>query len=342
MHTIYTPSDDEIIQQPELDDFPLTQRYSLAVRGFYIIYAYPLLTRFPRAFPRLLGFAFNWGLIGALSLQVYIYYTTFKKDRAVFKALVYGTFLLDWVQTISATYDASQWFAFDWGQPDQLDLLHTSFLNVPLLTSLIGAIVQIFFGWRIWTISKSTAIFGSIILMALLQLAAAAVDAHYLMIAPRESYSSAALSKSVGIRLGTSAVVDILIAACMTFYLLKNRSEFAFHTNTVITKLIRITVETGIITATAAIAELVFFLSMHNNSLHQLSGVNLAKLYTNSLMMLFNNRAELQRDWDSVEATEVRLERTNVSARTQVDVESSAISVAVFQTTTVKSDYPGS
>ncbi|KAK7032641.1 hypothetical protein VNI00_012906 [Paramarasmius palmivorus] len=81
---------------------------------------------------------------------------------------------------------------------------------------------------------------------------------------------------------------------------------------------------------------------MRNNSLHRLSGVNLANLYTNSLMMLFNHRAELQRDWDEAEAIEVRLERTNVSARTQVVIESSAISVAVFQTTTVKSDYPGS
>ncbi|KAI3614954.1 hypothetical protein WG66_016821 [Moniliophthora roreri] len=289
------------------------------------------------AFPRLLGFAFNWGLIGALSVQVYLYYTAFKKDRIVFKTLVYGLFLLDWVQTISATYDASQWFVFGWGEPEKLDLLYTSFLNVPLLTSTIGAIVQIFFGWRIWTLSKSMPVFACIILMALLQLAGAAVDAQYLFLAPRESNGSPGLSKAVGVRLGTSAAVDIVIAICMTFHLLRNRSEFAFHTNTVITKLVRLTVETGIITATAAIAELVFFLSMHNNSLHQLSGVNLAKLYTNSLMMLFNNRAKLQSDWDSAGITEVRLEH---SRRMSVDVESSGISITVLQNTTVKSDYP--
>ncbi|KAK7018702.1 hypothetical protein VNI00_018295, partial [Paramarasmius palmivorus] len=139
------------------------------------------------ALPRLLAFAFNWGLIGALSVQVYIYYTTFRSDSNVFKVLVYTVFALDWAQTISATYDATQWFAVGWGDTNALDLLHSEFLNVPLLTSLIGAIVQIFFGWRIWTLSKSKAVFAFIIFMALLQLAGAAAVAHYLILEPRET-----------------------------------------------------------------------------------------------------------------------------------------------------------
>ncbi|KAK7032516.1 hypothetical protein VNI00_013085 [Paramarasmius palmivorus] len=282
------------------------------------------------ALPRLLAFAFNWGLIGALSVQVYVYYTTFRSDRNVFKVLVYTVFVLDWAQTISATYDATQWFAVGWGDPDALDLLHSEFLNVPLLTSVIGAIVQIFFGWRIWTLSKSKAVFAFIIFMALLQLAGAAAVAHYLILEPRESNDIPGLPKAVGVRLGTSAAVDVVIAACMTFYLLRNRSEFAFHTNTVITKLVRLTVETGVITATAALVDLVFFLSIHNNALHQISGVNLAKLYTNSLMMLFNNRASLQRSFgSSVEDSEIRLENVNRRA----DLETSGGSVSVFHAT---------
>ncbi|ESK86289.1 hypothetical protein Moror_16590 [Moniliophthora roreri MCA 2997] len=292
------------------------------------------------AFPRLLGFAFNWGLIGALSVQVYVYYMTFRNDRLFFKALVYTVFLLDWAQTISATYDASQWFAFGWGDLEALDNLYSEFLNVPILTSIIGAIVQIFFGWRIWTLSKSKAVFAFIITMALLQLAGAAAVGHYLIIKPRETNDIPGLPKAVGVRLGTSAAVDIVIASCMTFYLLRNRSEFAFQTNAVITKLVRLTVETGVITAAAAIVDLIFFLSMHNNALHQISGVNLAKLYTNSLMMLFNNRSKLQNDFgSSVEDTEIRLESTGRGGRR--GLESNGTDATVFHATTVKSDYSG-
>ena len=57
---------------------------------------------------------------------------------------------------------------------------------------------------------------------------------------------------------------------------------------------VRLTVETGTITAAAAILDLVFFLSLHHNALHQLSGVTLSKLYTNSLLMLFNNRIQIR------------------------------------------------
>ena len=51
----------------------------------------------------------------------------------------------------------------------------------------------------------------------------------------------------------------------------------------------RLTIETGTLTAIAAIVDLVFFLRAHN-ALHQVSGVILAKLYSNTLLVIFNNR----------------------------------------------------
>jgi hypothetical protein len=52
---------------------------------------------------------------------------------------------------------------------------------------------------------------------------------------------------------------------------------------------IRLTVETGTLTAVAATIDLIFFLTVHNG-LHQVSGVILGKLYTNTLLVIFNNR----------------------------------------------------
>jgi hypothetical protein len=52
---------------------------------------------------------------------------------------------------------------------------------------------------------------------------------------------------------------------------------------------IRLTVETGTVTAVAATIDLIFFLTVHNG-LHQVSGVILGKLYTNTLLVIFNNR----------------------------------------------------
>ncbi|THU80176.1 hypothetical protein K435DRAFT_764819 [Dendrothele bispora CBS 962.96] len=270
--------------------------------------------------PRLLGFAWNWGLMGALTVQVYIYHISFPGDRVIFKALVYILYLLEWAQTFSATYDAVHWFGYGWGNNDTLDQIYTEFLNIPIFTSTIGAAVQIFFGWRIFTLSRSKVLFGFIILMALIQLAGAAVTGYYICIVPTESNDIPGLPRSVGVRLGTSAAVDIVIAGCMTYFLLKNRSEFSIQTNAVITKLVRLTIETGTITATAAIIDLVFFLSIHDNTMHQISGVTLSKLYTNSLLMLFNNR--MKRGMTLSSTVESSRRTTNGWSNQSPDVES--------------------
>lgn len=63
------------------------------------------------------------------------------------------------------------------------------------------------------------------------------------------------------------------------------------QTDSVITKLIRMTVETGMLTTTAAITELILFLVYQHNNLHMIPALALAKLYTNTLLATFNSRS---------------------------------------------------
>jgi hypothetical protein len=51
--------------------------------------------------------------------------------------------MLDWAQTCSATYDGFQWFVHGWGDIPALFGVFTNFLNVPILSSTIGFIVQV-------------------------------------------------------------------------------------------------------------------------------------------------------------------------------------------------------
>ncbi|KAI3616619.1 hypothetical protein WG66_011609 [Moniliophthora roreri] len=147
-------------------------------------------------------------------MLVYAYHIVFRGDRLVFKLLVYVLFVLDWIQTISATYDACQWFAFRWGDPKGLDQLYTEWLNVPILTSIIGGIVQTFFGWKIWAFSRSKFLFIVIVVMAGVQLAAAAMVARIVIASPDESANHKNnLAIAVAVRLVTSATADIIITS---------------------------------------------------------------------------------------------------------------------------------
>ncbi|KAJ7190448.1 hypothetical protein GGX14DRAFT_483128 [Mycena pura] len=229
--------------------------------------------------PRLLGLLFNWGLLGVLTTQVYIYNVNFPKDKRVSKAIVYIVYVLDWAQTCSATYDAFQWFVYGWGDIPTLYGVFTDFLNVPILSSIIGSIVQIFFGWRIWVISQSRITFAVVVLLSGLQLGASGVAGYHLYQDASEVTRSAGLVRAVGIRLGASFMVDAVIAISMTYFLVRSRGEAMGRMNGVLTRLIRLTVETGTITAIAAIMDLLFFLIAHN-ALHQVTAI----------LVLFNNR----------------------------------------------------
>ncbi|KAJ3820488.1 hypothetical protein F5880DRAFT_1487903 [Lentinula raphanica] len=242
-----------------------------------------------RAGPRLIGIFFNWSLLGVLTTQVYIYYLNFPKESRWSKMLVYTVYLLDWAQTCSATYDAFHWFVDGWGNIDALYDLYSTFLNVPIFSSIIAAIVQTYFGWRLWKLTQSKFMLIFIAVLALLQLGGGIAVGIFLFQDSSEVARSRGLVTSVGVRLAGSAFADTVIAISMTYFLIRSKSQAVGHMNNVITRLIRLTIETGTVTAIAAIIDLIFFLKA-TNGLHQVSGVILCKLYSNSLLVLFNNR----------------------------------------------------
>ncbi|PFH48145.1 hypothetical protein AMATHDRAFT_107132, partial [Amanita thiersii Skay4041] len=52
-----------------------------------------------------LGNLLNWWLFGALSVQIYLYYLAFPKDRIWNKVIVYTIYFLEVVHTIVLTVD---------------------------------------------------------------------------------------------------------------------------------------------------------------------------------------------------------------------------------------------
>lgn len=59
-------------------------------------------------------------------------------------------------------------------------------------------------------------------------------------------------------------------------------------------RLVHLVVETGALTATAATLDLILFLAFPHNAYHGTIALTLAKLYSNSLMVIFNNRVHLK------------------------------------------------
>ncbi|KAK1232743.1 hypothetical protein PQX77_004141 [Marasmius sp. AFHP31] len=58
---------------------------------------------------QLLGHLFNFALMGVLSVQIYVYYLSFKKDPVYIKLLVYTVLLVDLLETGFATHYGCRW-----------------------------------------------------------------------------------------------------------------------------------------------------------------------------------------------------------------------------------------
>ncbi|KAH7929133.1 hypothetical protein BV22DRAFT_143505 [Leucogyrophana mollusca] len=99
--------------------------------------------------PLVMGFLFNWGLLGILSVQTVIYHLSFPHDTVAVKALVYGIFVAGCVQTALITQDAFQWLVYSWGSMERLEAINLSWFDVPVMDGCISATVQLFFCWRI-------------------------------------------------------------------------------------------------------------------------------------------------------------------------------------------------
>ncbi|KAI0748356.1 hypothetical protein C8Q80DRAFT_1270777 [Daedaleopsis nitida] len=244
------------------------------------------------AAPHLFGHLFNYGLFGVLSTQVFIYHVSFPNDRLRLKVFVYGLYAMEVLQLVMATHDAFETLGRGWGNTTTLDNPQWLWFDVPLISGIVSASVQIYFAWRIYVLSRSKILSGFIVLIALAQGSAGIASGIKAHLVNSLADLQAETTKSLIVWLGGSVACDIVIALCMLYYLSRGRRGLA--SDALLARLIRLTVETGTLTASVACLDLVFFLVFKHNNLHLTPALILTKIYTNSLMMLLNNRTQMR------------------------------------------------
>lgn len=103
--------------------------------------------------------------------------------------------------------------------------------------------------------------------------------------------------------LGGAAAADVIIAITMLYFLFSVRRHGFSETQRVINRLIRGTVETGVVTATCALTELILFQVSPKTNLHIFFSAMLAKIYYNALMTSLNSRRSSSKEqWGDFES----------------------------------------
>ncbi|KAJ7336884.1 hypothetical protein DFH08DRAFT_784177 [Mycena albidolilacea] len=243
--------------------------------------------------PAIVAYMLHWGLFGTLSLQVYLYYEAFPNDRRSNKCLVYGIYLLELVQTILLTHDAFMNFGYGFGNVKALTSMHFYWLTVPVMSAVVAFTGQSFYASRLHRLSKSRILPLFILAVSLASLAGGIVTGVFAFQAGDITLlNNRKTSTAVGFWCGGSALSDILIAVFMTYHVHKLDTGFR-QTHVFISKVIRLTIETGSINAVVALVNLILFFAFPGHVYYGTPAVITPKLYANSIIAVLNARIQI-------------------------------------------------
>jgi len=223
-------------------------------------------------------------------VQYLTYFQTYK-DSKWLKAFIAYLVLAETLNTglsIGLLYEP---LILKYGQPAATTFFPLVLPAEPIMTVAISTPIQIFIAWRIKIISGRWWIPIIIGILSIISLGGGAWLA-YTVIAVQRFVRKPDLHWPALTWLLASAIADVFITATLVFSLTKRKTGFV-KTDDIINKIIRMTVQTGLITAIFAVLDVICFLAVPNSTLNFVWDLTLSKLYTNALMSTLNARQAL-------------------------------------------------
>ncbi|KAJ7890710.1 hypothetical protein B0H13DRAFT_2665952 [Mycena leptocephala] len=230
-------------------------------------------------------------LFGALTVQLYLYYEAFPNDVLSNKSLVYTIYILNLGMTILYFQRAFATFGFGFSNISALTTDRVGGIVLPFLGGLVAFLAQSFYAYRIHVLSKTRVIPCCIVIISL----AGCVGSILLVASPFMEGASQGHyrpSITIGVWCGASALCDIIIAVCMTYYLTKINTELR-HLRAWLSKLTRLTIETGSLTAVVALVAITLWLVFPHDIYYFCAGSTLPKFYGYSVLVVLNSRIEI-------------------------------------------------
>jgi len=249
--------------------------------------------------PQLIGTLFNWMLFGVLSVQTYIYYLNFPDDKLWHKILIYGTFVFEVVQTAMSASVLYFWFATGFGNLIDLGSVNLSPAETPIFCGIISGVVQCFFAYRIFVLQRSLWWMCVVIVLTAILETVGAIIVGWRSFKLQEYalfHENVLIPQSANLWLVTDPICDVLIAGTMLWlYYYRKHTEGQQNGTRILGRLVRLIVETNTLTAAMAIASLILYATNPNGTIFISTTLILGKLYSNTLLVTFNNRIALRK-----------------------------------------------
>ncbi|GAA5890959.1 hypothetical protein JCM5296_001243 [Sporobolomyces johnsonii] len=225
-------------------------------------------------------------LAGVTTVQVVEYFLLFGlKDKRVWLWIICVLAVADLFHTAMSCYTIFLWSVMHFGNSAYLVTCPWSFTWDPALTGVVTAIVQLFYAYRVFIVSKKNKIIPSVVIaLTILQLAFA-VASTWMITKLKEFALFGEFKYGVGIWLMSASTADIIITVSMVKYLrgaTRREHQFGFSA---LGRILINTVETNALTMCVAILDAILFITMSSQSWHVIANLCLVKLYFNGLLV---------------------------------------------------------
>ncbi|KAJ6615219.1 hypothetical protein B0H10DRAFT_80678 [Mycena sp. CBHHK59/15] len=239
--------------------------------------------------PMLIGVFFNMILYGVLVGQTLTYYQVYKKDAGWMRLFVLCLFV---VETANTAFDMAMMYQpliLEYGE--RPNFFPTVFVTQPICVVLVSMPIQLFFAWRIVQLTKSIWIPIVISVFAVGSFAGGVWTGVMVQVL-KQFAKKPLLHNSALLWFLASCVADVLITISLVLALSKKKTGFV-ATDSVVDKIIRMTIQTGMMTAIFSILDVVCFMALPHYAVNFVWDLALSKLYSNCLLSTLNARQSL-------------------------------------------------
>ncbi|THU99455.1 hypothetical protein K435DRAFT_964410 [Dendrothele bispora CBS 962.96] len=240
--------------------------------------------------PLLIGVLFNAILFGVLAVQAHLYFNWNRSDERWTRFLVIVLLVLE---TLNTGIDFAMVYEGLFKNFGKLDLGIPLLAANPVVISLISTLVQAYYAWRIRILTKSNILAGTICVLALASFASSIYGTVFTAVHPNWDDHDNSLLISLIVWLTTSAICDVVIA------ITTRRKDSMGVTQSVVNRIIILTIQTGVFTFVAAVADVLTFTLVRQGTIQFIWDFSISKLYTNSLLSMLNAREEWSKTLDA-------------------------------------------
>ncbi|KDR77699.1 hypothetical protein GALMADRAFT_138763 [Galerina marginata CBS 339.88] len=238
--------------------------------------------------PFVIGAFLNAILYGVFMVQCYMYYQTYKKDAKRVRCLVLYLAIMETCNTVINFGLIFEPLVLKFGNQQAFVVSPTSLVLDGISTVLISTPVQFFAAWRIYVVSESIIMPVIIVFFGTCSLiggSALSISVSFI----REWAGFQRFGGALITWLSASAAADVLITISLCWSLHRRKTGMKV-TDDKVAKLVRLTMQTGLLTTIFALLDVILALTVHGASVNFALDLPLSKLYSNSLLSTLNAR----------------------------------------------------